>query len=122
MQQAAGDGESIRAGAGGVYAARNVLELCPPARDIWRKPRLLEFLHAALGSEFGLVRGLFFDKPPERTWSLPWHKDLTIAVRDNRLPSTHFSNVDLPAPLGPSKAVRPSGIETVTSSSAVTPS
>lgn len=33
-----------------------------------------------LGSEFGLVRVLYFDKPPERTWSLPWHKDLTIAI------------------------------------------
>jgi ectoine hydroxylase-related dioxygenase (phytanoyl-CoA dioxygenase family) len=29
-----------------------------------------------------LVRSIFFDKPPGRTWSLPWHRDLTIAVRD----------------------------------------
>jgi ectoine hydroxylase-related dioxygenase (phytanoyl-CoA dioxygenase family) len=39
-----------------------------------------------------LVRALFFDKPLEETWSLPWHKDLTIAVRDNRLQSRHFSH------------------------------
>ena len=97
VAQAAGEGESIRAAAGGVYAARNVLELYPTARSIWRKPRLLELLHAALGSEFGLVRGLYFDKPPERTWSLPWHKDLTIAVRDNRLPSAHFSKPTIKA-------------------------
>jgi ectoine hydroxylase-related dioxygenase (phytanoyl-CoA dioxygenase family) len=45
---------------------------------------------AVLGDGFGLVRVLFFDKPPDRTWSLPWHKDLTIAVRDNRLPSNRF--------------------------------
>src|SRR5262249_58384817 len=38
-----------------------------------------------------LVRVLFFDKPPERSWALPWHKDLTVAVRDNRLPSRHFA-------------------------------
>jgi ectoine hydroxylase-related dioxygenase (phytanoyl-CoA dioxygenase family) len=36
------------------------------------------------------VRTLFFDKPPGQSWALPWHKDLTVAVRDNRLPSPHF--------------------------------
>jgi ectoine hydroxylase-related dioxygenase (phytanoyl-CoA dioxygenase family) len=44
-----------------------------------------------LGSEFGLVRVLYFDKPPGETWALPWHKDLTIAVRDNTLASARFS-------------------------------
>jgi ectoine hydroxylase-related dioxygenase (phytanoyl-CoA dioxygenase family) len=38
-----------------------------------------------------LVRALFFDKPPDQTWALPWHKDLTIAVRDNQRPSRHFT-------------------------------
>jgi ectoine hydroxylase-related dioxygenase (phytanoyl-CoA dioxygenase family) len=27
-----------------------------------------------------LVRALFFDKPPDRRWSLPWHRDTNIAV------------------------------------------
>jgi ectoine hydroxylase-related dioxygenase (phytanoyl-CoA dioxygenase family) len=27
------------------------------------------------------VRGLYFDKPPGASWSLPWHRDQTIAVR-----------------------------------------
>ena len=34
---------------------------------------------------------LYFDKPPGESWALPWHKDLAIAVRDNRLPSDHFA-------------------------------
>jgi ectoine hydroxylase-related dioxygenase (phytanoyl-CoA dioxygenase family) len=37
------------------------------------------------------VRALFFDKPPERTWNLPWHKDTSIAVKDHSLNSTSFS-------------------------------
>src|SRR5262245_1760105 len=74
---------------GSVYAARNVLELWPPARSAWRQPPLPETLTALLGPAFGLVRALFFDKPPEQTWALPWHKDTTIAVQDNRLPSAH---------------------------------
>lgn len=73
---------AIRTGSGGVYAARNVLSLFPAAARLWKKPALVEFLRDVLGDEFGLVRVLFFDKPPERTWSLPWHKDMTIAVAD----------------------------------------
>ena len=73
----------------GVYGARNVLELCPAARQAWRTPPLEQALTAVLGDAFGLVRGLYFDKPPQRSWSLPWHQDLTIAVQEHR-PSTHF--------------------------------
>jgi ectoine hydroxylase-related dioxygenase (phytanoyl-CoA dioxygenase family) len=89
--ETAASGEAIRSSAGTVYAARNVLDWFPAARRIWRTPRLMTLLAAALGDEFGLVRALFFDKPPERSWSLPWHKDLTIAVADNRLPSSCFA-------------------------------
>jgi ectoine hydroxylase-related dioxygenase (phytanoyl-CoA dioxygenase family) len=51
---------------------------------------LLNALRAILGERFGLVRVLYFDKPPGESWALPWHKDLAIAVVDNQLPSTHF--------------------------------
>ena len=49
-------------------------------------------LAEVLGEECGLVRGLYFDKPPDQSWSLPWHRDQTIAVADNRLPTTYFRN------------------------------
>lgn len=75
------DAEGVSARDGGVYASRNVLQICPDVREAWRTPRLLEFLFEILGPECGLVRILYFDKPPERTWALPWHKDLTIAVK-----------------------------------------
>lgn len=81
----------IRSRAGRVYAARNVLELWPAAAQIWRRLPLPALLRQILGPRFGLVRGLFFDKPPEQTWALPWHKDLTIAVREHRQPAGRFS-------------------------------
>ncbi len=74
---------------GGIYGARNILEICPSTALAWQTPSLLALLRESLGDEFGLVRGLYFDKPPERSWSLPWHQDLTIAVRQHR-PSTRF--------------------------------
>ena len=88
----AGMEASIRGDEGSIYAARNVLELWPNAANVWRVAPLPQCLAAVLGPRFGLVRILFFDKPPRQTWALPWHKDLTIAVRDNRLPSLHFRN------------------------------
>lgn len=88
----AGTEASIRGEEGTIYAARNILHLWPNAAEVWRVAPLPETLAAVLGPRFGLVRILFFDKPPRQTWALPWHKDLTIAVRENRLPSGHFRN------------------------------
>jgi hypothetical protein len=86
-------GDSIlRSQTGSVFGARNLLQDWPPARTVWRCSPLKDALAAVLGSGFGLVRVLYFDKPPDRSWSLPWHKDLTVAVRDNQLPSEQFSH------------------------------
>jgi Phytanoyl-CoA dioxygenase (PhyH) len=74
------DQSSLRSRAGTVYAARNVLELFPESDQVWRRPELASFLESLLGERFGLVRVLYFDKPPGLTWGLPWHKDLTIAI------------------------------------------
>lgn len=85
------DKAAIKNRAGAVYAARNILESLPACCDIGKIDSLKRLLVETLGPDFGLVRGLYFDKHPERTWSLPWHKDLTIAVKDNSLPSKLFT-------------------------------
>lgn len=85
------DRSKIKSSRGETYAARNVLTQVPRILSGWRQPGLIDFLTRSIGPGFGLVRGLFFDKHPNRTWSLGWHKDMTIAVKDNRLPSEHFS-------------------------------
>jgi hypothetical protein len=82
---------------GTVYAARNVLDLWPAATEVWRAAPLPDVLAGVLRPHFGLVRGLFFDKPPARSWALPWHKDRTIAVKDNRVPSRHFAKSTMKA-------------------------
>lgn len=75
---------------GHVYAARNLISRIPLVRTFWQSGVLIDYHREELGEEFGLVRVLFFDKPPDRSWALPWHKDTTIAVQDNSLPSTVF--------------------------------
>jgi ectoine hydroxylase-related dioxygenase (phytanoyl-CoA dioxygenase family) len=79
----AGGAEGVLGRDGTVYASRNVLQLWPAVRDVCRPQPMVEILRVTLGPDYGLVRALFFDKPPGRSWALPWHKDLTVAVKDN---------------------------------------
>jgi hypothetical protein len=36
---------------------------------------------ASIGAQPVLVRSILFDKTPGANWAVPWHQDLTIAVR-----------------------------------------
>jgi hypothetical protein len=96
---------SIKSSRGETYAARNLVEFAPQLLNTWKTPAMLRLLAEVLGDGFGLVRVLYFDKHPNRTWSLPWHKDMTIAVKDNSLPTSELS-----------KPTRKSGVDHVEAS------
>jgi len=66
-----------------VYGSRNLLETWPEVLNVAKHPVLATTVQTVLGNEAGLVRTLYFDKPPGRSWSLPWHRDLTIAVQEH---------------------------------------
>jgi ectoine hydroxylase-related dioxygenase (phytanoyl-CoA dioxygenase family) len=84
-------GVLARSSRGHVYAARNLIQSVPEVSTVWQCEILLSFLRERLGESFGLVRALFFDKPPDRTWSLAWHKDTSIAVKSHAGESVSFS-------------------------------
>lgn len=71
---------AILANDGPAYGARNLLQLWPRVIELARHPRLRDPLLEALGPTAGVVRVLFFDKPPGHSWALPWHKDYNVAV------------------------------------------
>jgi hypothetical protein len=81
---------SVLRSRGHTYGSRDLLRLLPEVGDIPRHPSLKGFVAAVLGPRAGLVRALYFDKPPDRSWSLPWHKDRAIAVKNNDKPTSHF--------------------------------
>ena len=74
---------AILANDGPAYGARNLLQLWPRVIELARHPRLSEPLLEVLGPAAGVVRVLYFDKPPGHSWALPWHKDYNIAVADH---------------------------------------
>jgi ectoine hydroxylase-related dioxygenase (phytanoyl-CoA dioxygenase family) len=68
-----------------------LLQLWPGATHLARTAPIREAVTELLGEGCGLVRALYFDKPPERSWALPWHRDMTIAVREHRTGGSHFT-------------------------------
>lgn len=84
------DDAAVRAG-DAVYAARDLLRLCPTVIEWWQQPALVELVRAVLGDEAGLVRGVLFDKPPEQSWAVPWHKDRSIVIRPPKQLSDRYS-------------------------------
>jgi ectoine hydroxylase-related dioxygenase (phytanoyl-CoA dioxygenase family) len=69
---------------GRVYAMRNLLQRVPQVRLLAESSALRALVEPVLGPGAFAVRGLLFDKNPGANWVVPWHQDLTIAVRQRR--------------------------------------
>jgi len=65
---------------GRVFAVRNLLDL-PAIRELAESARVRQLAEAVLGDTAFAVRGILFDKIPQANWKVPWHQDVTIAVR-----------------------------------------
>lgn len=74
----AGDVPAIRSRDGTLYAARQIASALPELADCL----CAEPLRTLIPPGFGVVRSLFFDKPPRANWSVPWHRDCCVAVTD----------------------------------------
>ncbi len=69
---------------GETYGIRDLLWRSSEVRSLAESPELRKLVVPILGPRAFAVRGLYFDKTPETNWNLPWHQDLTIAVRSRR--------------------------------------
>ncbi|MDB6112471.1 MAG: protein involved in biosynthesis of mitomycin antibiotics/polyketide fumonisin [Pedosphaera sp.] len=72
---------SLRQRGQDVYAMRNLIESVPAVQTLADSAPMRALVKLILGSGAFAVRGLLFDKTPEANWKVPWHQDLTIAVR-----------------------------------------
>lgn len=75
------EGEAVRRKRG-IYGVRNVLEVCTTVRELASNEAVRQFVRPVLGDRSFAVRAVFFDKIPGANWSLGWHQDSVIAVRE----------------------------------------
>ncbi len=66
------------------YGARDLLRRVPLLREIASSTPIRNVIEQVLSPTAFPVRGLLFDKTLEANWKVPWHQDLTIAVRERR--------------------------------------
>jgi len=66
----------------GVFAIRNLLEISPEVMDFAQSSAVRRLVEPILGPSFIAVRSILFDKIPGANWTVPWHQDLTIAVKE----------------------------------------
>ncbi|WP_263410952.1 phytanoyl-CoA dioxygenase family protein [Terriglobus tenax] len=61
---------------------RNLMELVPEVRTLAASETLRALVAPVLGENFFVVRAILFDKTPDANWKVPWHQDVTIAVKE----------------------------------------
>lgn len=66
------------------YGVRNLLNLSPEIRKLAESGKVKNLIGKVLGENAKPVRAIFFDKTPDANWKVPWHQDLTIAVKEKR--------------------------------------
>jgi ectoine hydroxylase-related dioxygenase (phytanoyl-CoA dioxygenase family) len=60
---------------------RNLLQE-PMVLELAHSPELLSLVTPILGYAAFVVRGILFDKTEGANWKVPWHQDVTIAVKN----------------------------------------
>jgi ectoine hydroxylase-related dioxygenase (phytanoyl-CoA dioxygenase family) len=79
--ETAGEGPAVLRREGTLYGMRDALRGIAEVRDLARSEPLLDLVRPVLGPAAFAVRALLFDKTPGANWGVPWHQDLTIAVK-----------------------------------------
>ncbi len=64
------------------YGVRNLLEINDAVRRIVCDERIRRLVRPVLGEAAFAARAILFDKPPGANWSLGWHQDSVISVRE----------------------------------------
>ena len=67
----------------GAAGARNLLDVAA-VQTLARSAPIRALVEPVLGPRCFAVRGIYFDKTPEANWKVPYHQDLSIAVKQKR--------------------------------------
>lgn len=63
-----------------LFAIRQFLKEVPQASPLIFNKKLITLIDEIFGSEYFVIKSIYFDKPPQSNWFVAYHQDLTIAV------------------------------------------
>ncbi|MEO7309466.1 MAG: phytanoyl-CoA dioxygenase family protein [Chitinophagaceae bacterium] len=63
-----------------LFASRRFFEACPIAAQLVFTEKFKAISSGYFGSDFFVVKSIYFDKPASSNWFVAWHQDLTISV------------------------------------------
>lgn len=75
---------SVKHRKGSVFGVRNLLALVPELEKFAKGEIVQSLAKTLLGDEPKIARSIYFDKTANANWKVPWHQDLTIAVKEKR--------------------------------------
>lgn len=67
-----------------LFAIRNFIGELPGIQPLLWTPRFNRLIDQLLGTDYFLIKSIYFNKPTHSNWLVPWHQDLTISV-DNKV-------------------------------------
>lgn len=65
---------------GELFAIRQFLKEIPEAVSLIFNDRLNTLITELFGTDFFVIKSIYFDKPEHSNWFVPYHQDLTISV------------------------------------------
>jgi len=64
----------------GLFAIRQFLREIPASVPLIFTDKLKSVVAGLFGTDYFVVKSIYFDKPEESNWAVSWHQDLTISV------------------------------------------
>ena len=77
-------GENAKQRKAVAFGVRNLLNVAPVVKEFAASDVVRKLVEPIAGEKARVVRAIFFDKTPEANWKVPFHQDLTIAVREQK--------------------------------------
>lgn len=74
-----------------LFAIRQFLKEVPSVKDVLLVKKLVSIIEHIFGTDYFLVKSIYFDKPGASNWFVSYHQDLTISV-DRKIEAEGFGS------------------------------
>ena len=74
-----------------LFAIRQLINNIPELSDLLFNEKMTQLIQGHSQSEYFLTKAIYFDKPSDSNWFVPFHQDLSISV-DKKIETSNYSN------------------------------